>query len=679
MTELCAVGSESKIVLSWENPADEDFYGVWISEKNNAGTLANPVFVKSPANTFIVSELENAVEYEFSIIAIDNSLNQSLSKAISASPVDTSDKTPPSEVTGLTVSVSDGYAVISWASPTDSDFAGVKISLSPAVGTLTNPIEVAKNVTSISVSGLTVGESYTFTVTSFDTTKNYSNGVSKTASIEENNLENEDDNSQETDVDYYIENDILYVNHWPKDENGEPLFLEDYIPESGKVILNDSCEIVYLWGSQKAKSLYISSGVKQIVYPQLYSLSSLEEIQFADDSIISIGENAFAHCGKLKAINFPNTLQVIDRGNFAYCKNLETVTFPVNLKIVGGFYNCSKLKEVSLPDSLIKLEKDSFSGCTQLEKVKLSANLRCIENGSFERCPKIKEIEIPNSITCIEEFVFYDCTGLETVVLYDNVKEIDKYSAFKNCPIKTLKIGNSISYCAFPNTTVENIIFLETVKGLADNSFKDCNNLKEISIPDTVTTIGSNVFRNCENVETVYIPDSVREIGAWSFSELPKITECSLPNNSYVWEGAYYRCDAIESVTIPDTVRIIEDDAFQCAKLRNIVLGKKVERISNRCFRTAADRVNINIPDSLTYIGLWSLGNVNLYATFESDQAWQYDKNACYFCYKGGCVYNYIYEDEQLYNIPLILHQDVPRYRLYPNTFDFTRACVLGN
>ena len=183
VSEAHAAGSENKVILSWQNPSDEDFYGVQISEKNNSGTLSSPVFIAGPATSFTVSELENGSEYEFLIVALDKSFNKSDTVTVRGTPVSLADKTAPNDVTGLTVSASDGNAEISWNNPSDSDFAGVKISMTPAEGTLANPIEVSKNATSIFVSGLSIGENYTFTIQSFDTSKNYSRGVSKTLSV----------------------------------------------------------------------------------------------------------------------------------------------------------------------------------------------------------------------------------------------------------------------------------------------------------------------------------------------------------------------------------------------------------------------------------------------------------------------------------------------------------------
>ena len=94
------------------------------------------------------------------------------------------DKTAPKEVTNFTVTVKDNAFYLSWINPDDADFAGIQISMSPAEGILSTPISLGKDETSFSVSGLTVGKDYKFTIKTFDTNLNYSDGQTVVKRIE---------------------------------------------------------------------------------------------------------------------------------------------------------------------------------------------------------------------------------------------------------------------------------------------------------------------------------------------------------------------------------------------------------------------------------------------------------------------------------------------------------------
>lgn len=94
------------------------------------------------------------------------------------------DTSAPDEVGGLEIKAADGNAVLTWTNPGDSDFDGIRISLNPAEGTLENAVILEKTAKSFSVSGLETGKTYTFTIQTFDTNRNYSEGTKKEVSVE---------------------------------------------------------------------------------------------------------------------------------------------------------------------------------------------------------------------------------------------------------------------------------------------------------------------------------------------------------------------------------------------------------------------------------------------------------------------------------------------------------------
>ena len=183
VTELTVQAVNGNAVLSWKNPADTDFAGVQVAMSPAEGTLKNAVVLGKEVTSLDVSGLENGKEYTFTVKAFDETLNYSKGAEAKATVADTADYTAPANVTSLTVTAADGNAVLAWKNPADTDFAGVQISMSPAEGTLKNPVVLGKEVTSLDVSGLTIGKEYTFTVKAFDESLNYSEGVTAKATV----------------------------------------------------------------------------------------------------------------------------------------------------------------------------------------------------------------------------------------------------------------------------------------------------------------------------------------------------------------------------------------------------------------------------------------------------------------------------------------------------------------
>ena len=181
--ELTAIVSNENAVLTWKNPSDTDLAGIQISMNPATGTLANTISLGKDVTSLNVSGLDSGVDYTFTVKTFDTSLNYSSGATVKATAVDNFDKTAPAKVTGLTVTAADGDAVLTWKNPSDTDFAGVQISMSPAAGTLANTVSLGKDVTSLNISGIENGKEYTFTVKSFDTSLNYSEGATVTATV----------------------------------------------------------------------------------------------------------------------------------------------------------------------------------------------------------------------------------------------------------------------------------------------------------------------------------------------------------------------------------------------------------------------------------------------------------------------------------------------------------------
>ena len=99
---------------------------------------------------------------------------------------------------------------------------------------------------------------------------------------------------------------------------------------------------------------------------------------------------------------------------------------------------------------------------------------------------------------------------------------------------------DGLSYLIYPDTKTAaltvtpgekysgNIVVPEKVKAsdgveypvtaFADNTFKDCDGLKSITIPSSVTSLGEWCFSDCYSLTSITIPSSVTSLGEWCFN-----------------------------------------------------------------------------------------------------------------------------------------------------------------
>ena len=150
------------------------------------------------------------------------------------------------------------------------------------------------------------------------------------------------------------------------------------------------------------------------------------------NSVIKIGDTAFAGCSSLTSISIPNSVTRIGNEAFAFCSSLTSVTIPNSETMIGdgAFFCCSSLTSITIPNSVTM-----------------------IGDWAFYECSSLTSITIPNSVTMIGDWAFY-CSSLTSVIIPNSVTEIG-YRAFAGCPLESVTVPRSaeIDEDSFEETT----------------------------------------------------------------------------------------------------------------------------------------------------------------------------------------------------------------------------------
>lgn len=90
-----------------------------------------------------------------------------------------------------------------------------------------------------------------------------------------------------------------------------------------------------------------------------------------DNSVTSIGEEAFYNCSSLASVTMPNSVTIIGGYSFQNCACLESVIIPDSVTSIGdnAFDNCSSLTSVTIPDLVTRIGYYAFCDCTSLTSV----------------------------------------------------------------------------------------------------------------------------------------------------------------------------------------------------------------------------------------------------------------------------------------------------------------------
>ena len=191
--------------------------------------------------------------------------------------------------------------------------------------------------------------------------------------------------------------------------------------------------------------------------------------------------------------------------------------------------------------------------------------------------------------------------------------------------------NDAFRFCDF----LVNITIPKGVTSIGDYAFYECYFLTRINIPDSVTYIGDSAFSGCDSLTSINIPDSVTGIGYGTFHECYSLTRINIPDSvTYIGDSAFSGCDLLTSINIPDSVTSIGTRAFsECKSLKSINIPDSVTNIGKRAFEGCDSLTSINIPDSVTSIAYStfseckSLKSINIPDSVTSIGAW-----AFYYC-----------------------------------------------
>ena len=268
------------------------------------------------------------------------------------------------------------------------------------------------------------------------------------------------------------------------------------------------------------------------------------------------------------------------------------------------------------PKDLPVLPRSVCGTCKKLESVTLPENLQTIRQNAFYNANSLKSLTLPQTLQTIEYAAFYNTKSLGALVLPSSMKTVGE---------------EAFHYSMMPSLTLN-----EGLETIGRNAFRECDRIKEVTIPASLTTLGHAAFWTCDSLRTVTFPEQMESLtlsGDSHFAHnaqmvkvtLPKTGMTTLPDymfydcdrllnielpaslttiNAYVFAD----CDSLQTIYIPDEVKSIGYEAFRsCKALRYVRLPEGLESIGQSCFAYTERLPFINIPSTVTSMGNWAI------------------------------------------------------------------------
>lgn len=301
--------------------------------------------------------------------------------------------------------------------------------------------------------------------------------------------------------------------------------------------------------------------------------------------LLSIGDQAFAGCRKVTAVEFP-----VDQieGNDEHRAHVESIGSM-------AFAACESVGAWELPDSVISVGSRAFGlgGCASATSLRLPAAPTAWGTlaGIFDTMPVCTQVTVPEGcvnlpwlrISKVERLVLPSTLrGNVTVLAASGPSQLSEVLLTEGCALDSLSLE------------VGDIARFDVPEGVKDLSLR--GNFSEVILPSTLTTITTLWAPNLKNLA---IPASVRRIGGYSincpaletiefspFSQLTRIdqhafsgcralTSLDLPEGLVTLDGmAISGCNALTDVTLPASLENIATPFYNCANLKRVAFAK---------------------------------------------------------------------------------------------------------
>ena len=361
------------------------------------------------------------------------------------------------------------------------------------------------------------------------------------------------------------------------------------------------------------------------------------------ESVISIGEGAFANLEGLKTIIIPSTVKRIETNAFRNNNTLETVIMEEKenkdgtiegVEYIGyqAFSNCGNLKTVKMANSVKETSEQVFYGDRNLQNINISKILTVINNFMFSGCTSLTNIDIPKGVKSIHKEAFKGCSNIEVIKIPSTLETIDG-TAFNGCSkLKNIEIAEDNNHFEFKNgillgklkeNKTEIVIILESA--IINNT---------LSIPNTVISLKAGQLDSFSQITTVNIPSSVESIDGRFFGN-NNITNIYVDNNNLYFEvdqdgkAIYTKANQgdisiiryfgnenivkikaetkiiksycfynklLTQIELPDSITKIESSAFDgCKNLKYIKLGKNINNFNNlSIYNSGIEKIEID-------------------------------------------------------------------------------------
>lgn len=295
-----------------------------------------------------------------------------------------------------------------------------------------------------------------------------------------------------------------------------------------------------------------------------------------------------------------------------------------------------EIREIRIPATVTEIEPQAFVACGDLWRIIVDENnpvYASVDGILYDKalktllqCPKGKSgsCSIPDTVTSIEEGAFCFCS-LERVVLNGQITKIKKATFYECENLREIVIPDTVKHIddeAFADcAALAEVALPAQLTDIGERAFFFCTALKQMIIPEGVVRLGKEAFAGCRGLEIISVPESLAQIGEKWLEGCPNLKKIEFAPGNSLFTSEYnavynkdktvlYQCfckAAQEQFRVPETVTVIEEKAFLNNRyLKEIMLPKALTQIGEKAFCGCENLAEIKIPENVREIGKYA-------------------------------------------------------------------------
>ena len=337
------------------------------------------------------------------------------------------------------------------------------------------------------------------------------------------------------------------------------------------------------YSCKNLEEIKMSEGIRY-VETEVFNGTKYYIENLSDNNDIYIGKVLIKCNRRSSDIKVKEGTRVIANGACIGMENLVSAELPESLICIGdeAFAECNELKNVNIPSKLEKIRSKAFYAC-KIESVDIPETISTLGFRSFEDCVRLKEVKMSHTPEIVSACVFKNTLWLKNL-------EQDKYHCkyFQNI---LLEHSGNDTFVKIKDGT-------KLIVGLV---FSESKGLETVEIPKSVESIGFDAFRSCENLKEVRFAEGseLKKIDESAFDGCVSLEEITLPLKLQRVESfAFHRCTGFVTITFPESIEYVDNYCMSdCINLKTIRLPKHME---GKYFINEFDLLRMN-PEIIYY------------------------------------------------------------------------------